>query len=47
MHPVASVVLNFAEIAGEGQKKAASLVLLGTILSIVTLPLMMLLLPVL
>lgn len=45
--PVASVVLNFAEIAGEGQKKAASLVLLGTILSILTLPVMMLLLPLL
>ncbi len=45
--PVASVVLNFSEMLGEGQKEAASLVLLGTMLSIVTLPIMMLLLPLL
>ena len=45
--PIASNVLNFAEIAGAGQKQAASLVLLGTILSILTLPVMMLLLPLL
>ncbi len=45
--PVASIVLNFSEIVGEGQDSAASLVLLGTILSIGTLPLMMLLLPLL
>jgi predicted permease len=44
--PIASNVLNFSEIANAGQKQAASLVLLGTILSILTLPLMMLLLPV-
>ena len=37
--PVASVVLNFAEMLGEGQKKAASLVLLATILSAATIPL--------
>lgn len=43
--PVASVVLNFAEIVGEGQKEAANMVLLGTALSVVTLPIMMLLLP--
>ena len=43
--PVASIVLNFSEIVGEGQESAANLVLLGTILSIGTLPLMMLLLP--
>ena len=43
--PEASVVLNFAEIVGEGQKEAANIVLLGTILSIVTVPIMMLLLP--
>jgi len=43
--PTASVVLNFSEIIGEGQGEAANLVLLGTILSALTLPLMMLLLP--
>lgn len=43
--PVASVVLNFAEIIGEGQKESANLVLFSTILSIVTLPVMMFLLP--
>ncbi len=43
--PVASVVLNFSEIIGEGQKNAANLTLVSTILSIVTLPVMMLLLP--
>lgn len=45
--PVASVVLNFAEIVGEGQKEAANTVLLSTTLSIVTMPLIMLLLPLL
>lgn len=45
--PVASVVLNFSEILGEGQKEAASTVLLSTILSIITLPIMTLLLPLL
>ena len=43
--PIASVVLNFAEVIGEGQREGAKMFLLGTILSIVTLPLMMLLLP--
>ncbi len=43
--PAASVVLNFAEIVGEGQRDAANLVLLSTVTSIVTLPIMMLLLP--
>lgn len=43
--PVASIVLNFSEIMGEGQESAANSVLLGTILSIATLPLMMLLMP--
>ena len=38
--PVASITLNFAEMLGKGQKTAANLVLLGTILSVVTLPLM-------
>ncbi len=40
--PVASMVLNFSELIGQGQKKAANLVLLGTMLSIVTMPLMIL-----
>lgn len=38
--PVASVVQNYAEILGEGQDVAANTVLLGTMSSIVTLPLM-------
>ncbi len=42
--PVASVILNFSEMLGEGQESAAGLVLLGTILSALTLPLMTLLL---
>ncbi len=41
--PVAAVVLTFAEMLGEGQDSAANGVLLGTLLSIVTLPLMLLL----
>lgn len=41
--PVASITLNFAEMLGRGQKTAANLVLLGTLLSILTLPLMALL----
>ena len=41
--PVASVVQNYAEILGEGQDTAANTVLLGSILSIATLPLMALL----
>lgn len=41
--PVASVVLNFSEMIGQGQKNAASLVLLGTSLSIITIPVMSLL----
>lgn len=41
--PVASNVLNFAEIGGQGQKEASGCVLLGTMLSIATMPLMMLL----
>ena len=36
--PVASVVLNLSELIGEGQKDAADCVLLGTILSIATIP---------
>ena len=42
--PVASVVLSHAEMIGKGQKHAAYLVLLGTSLSIVTIPIMSLLL---
>lgn len=45
--PVASVVLNFAEIVGAGQKEGAAMVLVGTMLSIVTMPVMMLMLPLL
>ena len=45
--PVASVVLNYSELVGEGQREAANMVLLGTILSVVTLPIMMMLLPLL
>ncbi len=40
--PVASVVLNFAEMLGHGQEMAANLVLLGTFSSIITIPIMML-----
>jgi len=41
--PTASVVLNYSEILGEGQKEASSALLLSTITSIATLPLMVLL----
>jgi len=41
--PVASNVLNFAEIGGKGQEEASGCVLLGTSLSIITMPLMLLL----
>lgn len=41
--PIASVVLNYAEMIGQGQRTAADLVLTATMLSIVTIPLMMLL----
>ncbi|MCQ2521794.1 MAG: AEC family transporter [Lachnospiraceae bacterium] len=41
--PVASMVLNYAELIGQGQKKAANTVLLGTMLSILTMPVMVLL----
>lgn len=44
--PVASVILSFAEMIGEGQESAANLVLLGTSLSAVTIPIMSLLLTV-
>lgn len=42
--PVASVILSFAEMLGEGQESAANMVLLGTSLSAVTIPIMCLLL---
>lgn len=45
--PTASIVLNFSELIGEGQREAAASVLLSTILSIVTLPIMVLLIPLL
>lgn len=40
--PVASIVLNFAEMRGEGQESAANMVLLSTIISVLTIPLLML-----
>ena len=43
--PVAAIVQSFSEMIGQGQKEGAKLVLLGTILSIVTLPIMTLLIP--
>lgn len=42
--PVASVVLNLSELLGDGQKYAADCVLLGTLLSIFTIPIVSLLL---
>ena len=41
--PVASVILSFAEMLGEGQESAANMVLLGTSLSALTIPIMCLL----
>lgn len=40
--PVGNMVLTFAEILGEGQDTAANVVILSTLLSLVTIPLMML-----
>lgn len=40
--PVANVVLSFAEMLGEGQDTAANVMLLSTILSMLTIPLMQL-----
>ena len=45
--PVANMVLSFAELLGKGQKTAANVVLLSTISSLVTLPVMCLMLPLL
>jgi predicted permease len=42
--PVASVVLNFSELLGEGQEEAANMLLLGTMFSIITMPIMLLIL---
>lgn len=42
--PVASVILSFSEMLGQGQKTAANMVLLGTFLSAFTIPVMCLLL---
>ena len=42
--PVASMVQNYSEILGKGSDKAANIVLLGTMLSIVTVPLICLIL---
>ena len=41
--PIASIVLNFAEMLGDGQEYAADLFLLGTLSSAVTMPLVLLL----
>lgn len=41
--PTASVVLSFAEMYNRGQKTAANIVLISTLLSVVTIPLMLLL----
>ena len=41
--PVASMVLNFSELIGKGREEAAGVLLLGTALSCLTLPLMILL----
>ncbi len=41
--PIASVVLNYSEMIGEGQDTAANLVLFGTFTSIITIPVMMML----
>ncbi len=41
--PVASVILSFSEMIGKGQESAANLVLLGTSLSAITIPVMSLL----
>lgn len=43
--PVAAIVQNFAELLGEGQETGAGIVLLGTTLSALTIPLIVLLLP--
>lgn len=41
--PTASVVLSFAEMYNKGQKTAANIVLISTLLSVITIPLMLML----
>ena len=41
--PVGNMVLSFAELLGEGQETAANVVLLSTLLSMITIPVMLLL----
>ncbi len=41
--PIAAVVLNFAELTGEGQDYAAGSIILSNVLSIITMPLLILL----
>jgi predicted permease len=41
--PVGNLVLSFSELLGEGQDVAANVVLLSTLLSLMTIPVMMLL----
>ncbi len=43
--PVASIVLNFSELHGQGQDRAANMMLLSTLSSLITIPLMILVLP--
>ena len=45
--PVASIVLNFSELLGEGQESAADIVVVSTLLSLVTIPLISLVMNVL
>lgn len=45
--PIAAVVQNYAEMLGQGQDAAATVVLLGMVCSVLTLPVMSLLLPLL
>lgn len=44
--PVASVVLNYSELVGAGQKDSAKVVLIGSLLSVITMPCMTLILPI-
>ena len=45
--PAASIVLSFAELIGDGQKTAANIVILGTLTSVITIPILMLLMNIL
>ncbi len=40
--PVASVTLSFSEMLGQGQQDAAKMLLLGTVLSVITMPIVLL-----